>query len=305
MTARQATFYDYEGFVEKFKPKKTTDDCFTPENVYNAVRDWAVREYHLEGREIIRPFWPGADFERADYPANCVVIDNPPFSILSRIVKWFNAHKVDYFLFAPYLTNFNIGSVATNHIIAPHNVTYSNGAKVDTSFVTNLGEYIIRAAPDLMDAVKAADDENVKARNKELPKYEYPDCVISSAAVGYLAKHHTPFALKAADCVFIRVLDAQVNKKNRGIFGGGFLLSERAAAERAAAERAAAERAAREKANAIAWELSPRERELQKMLGKSAPDSSSHDSATKNTKSTKTFVPSVSLCGNNPPTPAA
>lgn len=23
-------FEDYEGFVEKFKPKKTTDDCYTP-----------------------------------------------------------------------------------------------------------------------------------------------------------------------------------------------------------------------------------------------------------------------------------
>lgn len=23
-------FEDYEGFVEKFKPKLTTDDCFTP-----------------------------------------------------------------------------------------------------------------------------------------------------------------------------------------------------------------------------------------------------------------------------------
>ena len=23
-------FEDYEGFVDKFKPKKTTDDCYTP-----------------------------------------------------------------------------------------------------------------------------------------------------------------------------------------------------------------------------------------------------------------------------------
>ena len=26
---------DYEGFVEKFKPKKTTDDCYTPPLVYD------------------------------------------------------------------------------------------------------------------------------------------------------------------------------------------------------------------------------------------------------------------------------
>ena len=39
---------EYAAFVEKFKPKKTTDDCYTPENVYNAVRDWACREYGIE-----------------------------------------------------------------------------------------------------------------------------------------------------------------------------------------------------------------------------------------------------------------
>ena len=26
----QEKFNDYEGFVEKFKPKRTTDDCYTP-----------------------------------------------------------------------------------------------------------------------------------------------------------------------------------------------------------------------------------------------------------------------------------
>lgn len=30
-------FADYNGFVEKFKPKKTTDDCYTPVEVYEAV----------------------------------------------------------------------------------------------------------------------------------------------------------------------------------------------------------------------------------------------------------------------------
>lgn len=27
---QQAAHYDYEAFVEKFEPKKTTDDCYTP-----------------------------------------------------------------------------------------------------------------------------------------------------------------------------------------------------------------------------------------------------------------------------------
>lgn len=30
MGIRQQTIDDYGAFVEKFKPKKTTDDCYTP-----------------------------------------------------------------------------------------------------------------------------------------------------------------------------------------------------------------------------------------------------------------------------------
>ncbi len=36
--SRKTAFEDYEGFVEKFKPKKTTDDCYTPEPVYEAIK---------------------------------------------------------------------------------------------------------------------------------------------------------------------------------------------------------------------------------------------------------------------------
>ena len=43
MATRAQTFLDYEGFCEKFKPRKTTDDCYTPANVYEAVKAWAVK----------------------------------------------------------------------------------------------------------------------------------------------------------------------------------------------------------------------------------------------------------------------
>lgn len=263
---RQMTFADespeYAAFVEKFKPKKTTDDCYTPENVYSVVRDWAVAHYGIApDAEIVRPFWPGGDYEAFDYPAGCVVIDNPPFSIISKIVRFYHANRIDYFLFSPYLTNLGIGAggAGVNHVIAPCTVRYENGANVDTSFVTNLGDDFILSAPDLMDAIEKANNENLKAVKKSLPKYVYPDCVVTSAAVGYLCKHHTPFALKRSECAFIRKLDAQ---GNNGIFGSGFIISERAAAELAAAERAEAERAA-----ATVWTLSPREREMQRLLG--------------------------------------
>ena len=267
MAIKQQIFLDYDAFLEKFKPKKTTDDCYTPPNIYEAVKTWAVEEYSLQGREVVRPFWPGAEFDTVEYPAGCVVIDNPPFSILSQIVRWYYAQKIDYFLFSPYLTNLGIGAggAGVNHVIAPCSVLYENGATVDTAFVTNLGTDFICSAPDLMDAIDAANDKNLKASKKSLPKYVYPDHVITSAAVGYMCKHHTPFALKRSECAFIRKMDAQ---GSNGIFGAGYLLSERAAAKRAAAERAAAERAAAERAAAQVWSLSDRELEIVKMLSK-------------------------------------
>ena len=269
MGFRQLKFDDYEGFCEKFKPKKTTDDCYTPENIYNCVLDWCVRRYGLDGAEIVRPFWPGGDYESFDYPSGCVVIDNPPFSIISKIVRFYHANRIDYFLFAPYLTNFGIGMGCddVNHVIAPCTVRYENGANVATSFVTNLGDDFILSAPDLMDAIEKANDANLKAVKNSLPNYVYPDCVVTSSGIGYLCKHHTPFSLRRSDCAFIRKLDAQ---GDNGIFGAGFIISERAAAERAAAERAAAERAAAERADAIVWTLSPREREIQRMLDRRA-----------------------------------
>lgn len=46
---------NYNEFVEKFKPKKTTDDCYTPPKVYEVVKSYAVEEYGLENKKIMRP----------------------------------------------------------------------------------------------------------------------------------------------------------------------------------------------------------------------------------------------------------
>ena len=56
----------YEQFVEKFKPKKTTDDCYTPPLVYEAIKQWACAEYGISPEKIVRPFWPGGDYEQFD-----------------------------------------------------------------------------------------------------------------------------------------------------------------------------------------------------------------------------------------------
>jgi hypothetical protein len=146
---------EYGAFVEKFKPKKTTDDCYTPDNVYAAVLDWAVKEYGLEGAQIIRPFYPGGDYTKEDYSGNCAVIDNPPFSILAEICRWYNQRGIRFFLFGPGQTLFSgSGMDGINYVICDGSITYANGATIKTGFVTNLGQYKIIVAPDLIKQLK-------------------------------------------------------------------------------------------------------------------------------------------------------
>lgn len=149
----------YEEFVEKFKPKLTTDDCYTPPEVYEAVKNWAIKEYKLEDREIVRPFYPGGDYEHFTYNDNTVVIDNPPFSILSKIIDFYLERGIKFFLFAPHLTLFS-GNRNICYLITGAKIIYENGANVSTSFITNMDEYKIKVVPDLLKKIDAARHKN-------------------------------------------------------------------------------------------------------------------------------------------------
>ena len=70
---------DYEAFVAKFERKRTSDDCYTPPEVYDIVRGWLGEQVDLAGAQIVRPFWPDTDYREVEYPDGCVVVDNPPF----------------------------------------------------------------------------------------------------------------------------------------------------------------------------------------------------------------------------------
>ena len=80
---------EYRQFVEKFKPKKTTDDCYTPPEIYQVVLDYVTERYGIDQNSVVRPFWPGGDYQAEEYPNGCCVVDNPPFSILSKIVDFY------------------------------------------------------------------------------------------------------------------------------------------------------------------------------------------------------------------------
>ena len=261
---------EYRAFVDKFKPKKTTDDCYTPPIVYDAVRDWACREYGFSPDCIVRPFYPGGDYERFHYPEGCVVLDNPPFSILSKICEFYLDRGIRFFLFAPSLTAFSGKSVVMrmNHIICDANITYENGAVVQTAFVTSFGGSIIaQTSPELGRMVTEAAEKYRKEGKQTVPKYEYPMEVLTAAMLQRYSKYGVDFKVRRGDCVHISKLDAQ-HAKGKAVFGGGLLLSERVTAERAAAERVAAERATAKKIAAHHWDLSQRERDIISSLGR-------------------------------------
>jgi len=259
---------EYKAFTEKFKAKKTTDDCYTPDNIYEAVANWVAVEYSVNKACFVRPFYPGGDFENYPYKPTDIVVDNPPFSIFSKIRKFYNSSGISFFLFAPALTLFSGADDKTTFIPCGVGITYENGAVVSTSFATNLeeGRVLVRTAPGLYAAVKAADDENKRKKTKPLPKYIYPDNIITAGIVQRWCKYGVEYSLDGCDALLISAMDEQ-KAKGVSIFGSGFILgtkaaAERAAAERAAAERAAAERAAAERAAAEKWHLSEAEKQI-------------------------------------------
>ena len=227
---------DYEEFVEKFKPKKTTDDCYTPKAVFDIVLDYVNGITPLDGRQIVRPFYPGADFTKCDYPEGCIVIDNPPFSIYSKIVRWFLEREIDFFLFAPGLTQ-RVACADVCYVATMAEVTYENGAVVRTSFTTNLiKDYRLMTAPKLADELRKASKKPTKGQPIV---YEYPDNLITLSLMGKLNQRGIEFSVRKDECAEVSNIDA-LRRNKKSLFGGGFLLAERAAAERAAAERAAA-----------------------------------------------------------------
>lgn len=247
---------DYKGFVEKFKPKKTTDDCYTPDGVYKIIKDWAVKEYGIDEDKIVRPFYPGGDFEKFDYKGGKVVIDNPPFSILKKIKEFYSKNNIKFFLFAPSLALFSSSDhESICYIVANATIAYHNKAKVNTSFVTNLDNKRIRLVPELAPKIKQYQDTNKKKR----PKYKYPDNLIYSAQLGKLVNLGVSMDFNHNEISFTGRLDSQKEKK-KTIFGGGYLISDEKAKELKAKELEAKELEAKEEV--IEWELSDREKNI-------------------------------------------
>lgn len=208
---------NYADFVEKFKTKKTTDDCYTPPGVYDAVARYVKNYYGADVANFVRPFYPGGDFEHYEYNDGQIVVDNPPFSILSKIKKFYIENDIKFFLFAPTLTLFGGFHKGCCLLAIGSSIRYENGANVNTSFVTNMEEPGIRTDPVLFEMLKESQKDNSKGR------YEYPRNVITSSRVADLSKHGVNFRLYEDQVERISGLDCQ---KGKSIFGGGFLIGD-------------------------------------------------------------------------------
>lgn len=254
VSKQKTRFGDYQSFVEKFKDKKTTDDCYTPAPVYDAVVKWLIDEGLIEKEaRIIRPFYPGNDFTKFDYPKGSVVVDNPPFSIYSFICRWFARNGIKFFLFGPQLTLI-VDIVGVCFLPVTANIVYENGAKVSTGFATNLINGLkLWTAPSLRKAIHAALPKNTK----KLSKIKFPLNVISSAHAGKYATAGVDLKIREAGCCVIKKCGG------KQIFGSALLLSEREVAEREVAKREVAEREVAERV-----ELSEKEYELLRQLDK-------------------------------------
>ena len=260
---------EYAAFVEKFKPKLTTDDCYTPGPVFGAVSTWVAKEYGLDPETFIRPFWPGGDYEHQDYEGR-IVVDNPPFSILAAIMRFYEERGIKFFLFAPTLTLFSSMHTADVCALATSaKVTYENGAVINTSFLTNLEpDYRVRTAPDLCQAIEAA-DRNARAPKMQ-PHYDYPPELLTAAQVSKWSHYGVDFRVRKDESSFTRRL-ASMRSAGKSIYGGGLLVSEKAA-KRA---QEAAELAAKNKDAMLhmdgrtdaVWQLSALEREIVRRLG--------------------------------------
>lgn len=250
---------EYQEFVKKFEAKRTTDDCYTPEVIYEAVADWVANEYNVSRANFVRPFYPGGDYQKEKYKPTDIVVDNPPFSILAEIVRFYNGRGRRFFLFAPSVTCLHYATEkGVTAICVGAAVIYANGAVVSTSFLTNLDnpEIVARTSPSLHNAIKVANDKAQEGLHRSMPSYSYPDHIFTAAMGNRYSKYGQDFRVIRSQSEQISELESQ-KAAGKSIYGCGLILSDKLAAEKAEAEKAAAEKAA-----ATRWEISPREREI-------------------------------------------
>lgn len=155
-----------EDFLAKFKPVNGSDECYTPLHIFECVYNYVRKLFpQFNNMENLRPFKPNGNYIREDY-VNKIVIDNPPFSILSKIVDFYNVNNVKFWLFAPTLSIMQYYTKC-DIFITKANIKYANGAKIATSFITNMfGDNRIVLDGILTDKIMSQNKKKLFIKNK-------------------------------------------------------------------------------------------------------------------------------------------
>ena len=223
----KAEFYDYEGYVAKFRTQdlpKTTDETYTPEDVYECVVDYVSTIFPLEGKVVERPFYPGGDYRHYPYQPNGVVIDNPPFSILRQIVDYYLEIGHPFFLFAPEVCSAGYACNGCTVFFMDHDIVFGNGAKINVAFVGNLTpQWGVVCASSLTRAIEAAPSQ--QPPKPKLKSYAIPHNMLHFSELSTLAALEEDTAFHSAE-----VCPTKAKYEGRTVgFGYKFLLSDNAA----------------------------------------------------------------------------
>jgi hypothetical protein len=259
-------FHDYESFLAKFADNpKTTDDCFTPKDVYEAVVEYVGTIVDLSDKVILRPFFPGGDYENAVYPENGIVIDNPPFSMFLPIVKFYTARDIPFFLFGPGMTIVWASKYCTVLCIN-NNIVFENGASVACNFASNLfGDIVAMTAPLLSELIAKCKSQNTKQKQSQ---YIYPANMLCVSDLQAICKGGIDFAVKRSETHMIDKMDLHPKKCN--IFGTRFLISDHVVSMKEEALEASRQAQAQAQAGTfVEIELSQREKRIVERLNQS------------------------------------
>lgn len=172
---------DYDIWFNNLKQNvKTSDDTFTPPKIYEAILEYINEKIiPIDSIEIQRPFYPGGDYQKEaeTYNEKSVVIDNPPFSICSKILEFYTKNNIKFFIFASGLTIFGYLSRGV-HLLCPYiTLTYEGGAKVNTCFIHNLLPDGVTISGELRERLSKL----VPTKKGGRKKCQYPNEVLSVA----------------------------------------------------------------------------------------------------------------------------
>lgn len=190
-----------------------------------------------------------------------VVVDNPPFSIMSKIVNFYIENNVKFFIFAPAMTSIGLTRKhfgKSTIIPLSENIVYQNGAVVPTSFITNLfnDDTIVYFDPSFKKNLKDAVEQTNNKAVHHVPHYEYPVNVIRATDIVKAGRASSkPIIIKSKSSYHIMKLDCQ-KKYHKQIFGDGLLVDDKTA------DKINKLKQVKDTKTTITWKLSDRERQI-------------------------------------------